>query len=136
MKRNPNKLRPFPVLIKGGCIAYKIVGVQNNDAVGHTDSRQQEVVLDVEQGQDAICTVLAHEAVHVMFNSSGLETLTEAEELAAAVIGAQLPLFVRDNPDVIEFLRNPQAFERLTPSRVLPPQEESSDYQEDEGEEF
>jgi len=125
MKRTPNRLRPFPSVVKGGCIVYKVVGVQNNDADGHVDVRQQEVVLDVDQGQDSACGVLAHECIHVMFNASGLENLTDAEELAAGILGAQLPLFIRDNPDVIVFLRNPQAFERLTPSRVLPlPQEE------------
>ena len=74
---------------------------------GLTDTDAGRIWLEAELVPSARAVVLAHELVHAMLDHAAHGLTAAQEEAVATVLGPRLVALVRDNPELIAYLRRP-----------------------------
>lgn len=102
MATTPKKLKVAPYV-------YDVVKVQAMPDAGACESSFQTILLSTTQTDDQQRDTLIHEALHTLFNQGLGDQLKELdkglEETLCAFLAPRLLGLLRDNPGLVEFLK-------------------------------
>lgn len=101
----------YPKHVKIGDNVYTIHLLPNtvDDFYGKTLRIPERIYLNPQMSAITAADTLIHEIVHAIYTVNGLED-KEDEERVACVMGLWLPLVLRKNPEVLEFVLNPEKY--------------------------
>jgi hypothetical protein len=104
---NPWKTKyPESITINDNMFTVHLLPPDTDDVYGRTLRFAQRIYLNPQMSSSSAADTLLHETIHALYTVLNLDDKQD-EETVCNVLGIWLPIVLRQNPNLLEFILNP-----------------------------